>query len=309
MRYVKLGEKERDVSEIVLGTMRIADMSAGEVESLIETGLEHGINAIDTADIYAAGKSEELLGEVFATNPALRDKVWLQTKCGIRPDSDFTWYDWSKDHIVQSVDGSLKRLHTDHLDGLLLHRPDALMEPDDVADAFDELHREGKVASFGVSNCSPMQMELLASAGSFPIFGDQVQLSCAFTPMLDAGFEVNMQWNSAANRDGGILEYCHRKDIAVQTWSSLQYGFFEGTFLGSDRYPELNKVLDRIAEENHVTNTAVALAWILRIPGKMQSVVGTTKKSRLADTAAACDFSLSRKEWYEIYLAAGNRLP
>lgn len=309
MKYLSFGTQKREVSQIVLGVMRISSLSVSETADLVEGALDAGINALDAADIYAGGKCEEILGDAFASRPGLREKCFLQTKCGIRIDPDFTWFDFSKEHILEAVDASLKRLRTDRIDSLLLHRPDALMEPGEIAEAFESLHRAGKVLDFGVSNMNPMMMELLRRELPFPIVTNQVQLSCAFTPSIDAGFHVNMQDNPAVMRDGGILEYCRMRGIVIQAWSSLQYGYFGGVFLGSDKYPELNRVIDRIASEKGVSSAAVALAWILRIPGRMQAVIGTTKLSRARDAAQACDISLSKKEWYEIYLAAGNTLP
>lgn len=316
MRYITFGPKRREVSEIILGLMRIGpgkttanSLGIADVEKLLDTALDCGINMLDNADIYANGACEERLGEVFAVRPDLREKFFLQTKCGIVKDPDLTYFDFSMEHILTSVDQSLQRMRTDHLDALLLHRPDALMEPEEIAEAFDILHRSGKVLNFGLSNCSPMMIERLSAVLTVPICADQIQLSAAFTPALDAGFNFNTMADGGIMRDGGILEYCGMKHIAVQAWSSLQYGFFEGVFLGSDKYPELNRVLDEIAEEKGVTNTAVALAWILRIPIAMQAVIGTTKPQRIRDAAAAASFTLSRKDWYRIYLAAGNTLP
>lgn len=309
MKYIEFGAEKRQASKVVIGLMRIAKMTTKEVTALIEAGLESGINFLDTADIYAAGKSEEIIGNVFAENPALREKVILQTKCGIRIDEDFTWFDYSKQHILAAVDGSLKRMKTDYLDSLLLHRPDALMEPEEIAEAFSELYKAGKVKNFGVSNFNPIMMDMFRKSVSFPIAANQVQLSVAHTPMLDAGFQVNMHWNGGVMRDGGILEYCHMNDIIIQAWSVLQYGYFEGVFLGSDKYPELNAVLNRLAAEKGVTPGAVALAWILRYPAKIQTVIGTTKPARVKESAAAADVALTKKEWYEIYLSAGNKLP
>lgn len=309
MRYIEFGSDNRKASEIILGLMRISKMTTAEVKNLIDAALEVGINFLDTADIYAKGVCEEILGDVFKENPSLRDKVILQTKCGIRIDDDFTWFDFSKEHILNAVDGSLKRLKVDDIDCLLLHRPDALMEPDEIAEAFTKLHEAGKVKDFGVSNMNPIMVERLATALPFPIVTNQVQMSCAFTPMFNAGFNVNMENDAAIMRDGGVLEYCQSNGIVIQAWSALQYGYFEGVFLGSEKYPKLNAVLDRLAAEKGVTNTAIALAWILRYPGKMQAVIGTTKASRVKESAAATEIELSKKEWYEIYLSAGNILP
>ena len=306
---LKFGMDEKNVSPVVLGLMRIVDMPVNEVSTLIQTALDHGIDFLDTADCYGKGKSEELLGKVFAQNKGLRENVFVQSKCGIRVDPDFVWFDFSKEHILEAVDGSLRRLGIDYLDCLLLHRPDALMEPDEIAEAFRTLCDAGKVKNFGVSNMNPLMMELLKKYLPFPIAANQVQLSCAFTPAFDAGFNVNMENDAAVMRDGGILEYCRMHDIAIQAWSVMQYGFFEGVFLDSPKYPKLNKVLERIGREKGVGAGVIALAWLLRYPAKMQAVIGTTKADRVIDSAKAADVCLSKKEWYEIYLSAGNMLP
>lgn len=309
MRTIEFGKDKDKVSEIVMGLMRIDHMKSDDAAALIKTGLEQGINFLDTADCYGNGEAESVLGKVFTENKGLREKVFLQSKCGIRNDPDFTWFDFSKEHILEAVDGSLKRLHTDHLDCLLLHRPDALMEPEEIAEAFQKLYDVGKVRNFGVSNMNPVMMDMIRKFVPFPIVTNQAQLSCAFTPSLNAGFHVNMEDDAAVMRDGGLFEYCHANDIVIQAWSALQYGYFEGVFLGSEKFPELNKVLERIAQEKGVTSMAVALAWILRYPGKTQAVIGTTKKERVIEAAKATEFTLTKKEWYEIYLSAGNTLP
>ena len=316
MRYIPFGESKEKLSEVVLGLMRIGpgktttqSMSVQEVEFLLDTAFDAGINMLDNADIYANGVCEKMLGEVFAGRPDLRQKFFLQTKCGIVKDPDITYFDFSKEHILESVDNSLLRMQTDHIDSLLLHRPDALMEPEEIAEAFAILKAGGKVRHFGLSNCSPMMIERLKKVLTVPVAADQIQLSAAFTPAIDAGFNFNTLTDAGIMRDGGIIEYCGMNDIVIQAWSVMQYGFFEGVFLGSEKYPALNRVLDRIAEDKGVTNTAVALAWILRLPVSMQAVIGTTKPQRIRDSAAAASFTLTRKEWYEIYLAAGNILP
>ena len=308
MRYIEFGTQKVKVSEIVAGLMRIPAMSTAELEVLVETCLEEGINAFDLADIYGGGKCEENIGKLLAVRPDLREKMWIQSKCGICP-GEFTVFDFSKEHILESVDGILSRLGTDHLDSLLLHRPDALMESEEVAEAFDILQESGKVLDFGVSNENPMQMELLKKCVKQPLAANQLQLSAAFTPSINEGFNVNMGIDAGIVRGAGIFEYCHLKDIVIQAWSSLQYGYFQGVFFGVPKYEKLNAVIDRIAGEKGVTNTAVALAWILRYPAKMQAVVGTTKPERIRESARACDFTLTRREWYEIYQAAGNKLP
>ena len=207
------------------------------------------------------------------------------------------------------MDGILKRLNTDHLDALLLHRPDALMEPEEVQEAFETLFESGKVLNFGVSNMNPMQMRLLKTGVKFPLCANQVQMSLAHTPMLDAGFSTNLFWDAGINRDGGILEYCRMEGMVVQTWSPLQYGYFEGTFLGSDKYPKLNEALQEMAEKYGVGVDTTAFAWLLRYPAKMQVITGTTTPKRLQSAARAAEVTLSREDWYALYRAAGNVLP
>lgn len=308
MKYITLGQDDKELSEIVLGMMRISDKSVKEVEELVETALSVGINAFDLADIYGGGRCEELLGQVLNNRPDLREKMWIQSKCGIRIE-EFTYFDFSKDYIIKSVDGILQRLKIDHLDSLLLHRPDALMESDQVAEAFDLLYKQGKVRDFGVSNQNPMMMELLKKEVKQPLSINQLQLSAAFTPGFESGFHVNMEGDKAAMRDGSIFEYCQLHDVVIQAWSVLQFGYFEGNFVGSEKFQALNQVLDRLAIKYGVTSSTIAISWILRYPAKMQAVVGTTNPKHLREASQATNFSLTRKEWYEIYLAAGNDLP
>lgn len=308
MRYIKFGERQKEVSEVVLGLMRISEMTVDQVEDLIESALAVGINAFDIADCYGHGKCEQVLGEVLKRRPDLREKMWIQSKCGIRME-EFTYFDFSKEHILEAVDGILERLNVDYIDSLLLHRPDALMEPAEIAKAFDLLKSQGKVIDFGVSNQNPMMMALIQKDVNQPLVANQLQLSAAFTPSFDAGFHVNMKQEAGIVRDSSIFEYCRLHDVVIQAWSVLQFDYFGGVFLGSEKYPELNHVLNRLAEKYHVSPSAVAIAWVLRYPAKMQAVIGTTKKARVAEAAKAAEIQLTRKEWYEIYLAAGNDLP
>ena len=308
MRYITLGQDDKELSEIVLGMMRIKDKSVKEVEELVETALSVGINAFDLADIYGRGRCEELLGLVLKNRPDLREEMWIQSKCGIRIE-EFTYFDFSKDYIIKSVDGILQRLKIDHVDSLLLHRPDALMESDQVAEAFDLLYKQGKVRNFGVSNQNPMMMELLKKDVKQPLAVNQLQLSAAFTPGFESGFHVNMEDSQAAMRDGSIFEYCKLHDVVIQAWSVLQFGYFRGNFVGNEKFQALNQVLERLAIKYGVTSSTIAISWILRYPAKMQAVVGTTNPKHLREVSQAANFSLTRKEWYEIYLAAGNNLP
>ena len=305
MKKIKIANCALEASEIALGCMRISEMSDQEISTLIHTALDEGINFFDHADIYGSGQSEARFAEALHMNPGLREKMILQSKCGIRKG----FFDFSKEHILEAVDGSLKRLQTDYLDVLLLHRPDALVEPEEVAEAFTILQDSGKVKYFGVSNQNPMQIELLTKFVKQPIVFNQLQLSITNTGMMDAGLNVNMHIDPSIDRDGSILDYCRLKEITIQTWSPFQYGYFEGVFLDNAKFPELNKKINEIALSRRVANTTIAVAWLLRHPAHMQPIVGTTNPGRVRDICKASDVNLSREEWYEIYLAAGNKLP
>lgn len=308
MDYIEYGANKTRASKLMLGMWRFADETPEHVAELVETCLDCGVNALDTADVYGRGHCEELLGEAFALRPGLRDQVFLQTKVGIRKEPH-TWFDFSFQHIVEGCEASLKRLNTDHVESLLLHRPDILMEPEEVAEAFTRLHDAGKVLDFGVSNMNPTTMHFLQKWLPFPIAANQMQLSAAYTPMIDAELYVDRAEDYAVMRDGGVMEYCRENDIAIQTWSSLQVGYEKKVLFGHPNHPQLNAVLERMAEEKGVTPTAVALAWILRYPAKMQAIIGTSKASRIRDAAEACSISISRQEWYEIYATDGRRVP
>ena len=304
MKTFLLGGK--NVSRVAQGCMRISGMGPAELDRLIKSDLELGINFFDHADIYGSGACEELFGNFLHENPGLRDRMMIQSKCGIRGGT----YDFSKKHILHAVEGILTRLRTDHLDYLLLHRPDTLMEPDEVAEAFAGLYRDGKVCCFGVSNQHPMQIELLQQAlGEISIVIDQLQFSLTNTTMIDAGINVNMENSGAVNRDGMILEYCRLHHITIQPWSPFQHGFFEGPFIGSEKYPELNRKLEEIAARYNTTPTGMAIAWILRHPACMQPIVGSVRPERMTEIAAAADITITHDEWYELYKASGKSLP
>lgn len=307
MKKISIGKGEILASEVSLGCMRMADLSVKDAAQVINTSLENGIDFFDHADKYGDGKSEEVFSQAIDMKPAIREKIFLQSKCGIRVNPDL--YDFSKEHILYAVDGSLKRLKTDYLDTLLLHRPDALMEPEEIAEAFTSLHSSGKVRYFGVSNQNPMQIELLNRYLNQKIIINQLQLSLTNTGMIDAGLTVNMHADQSINRDGSILDYCRLKDITIQAWSPFQYGFFEGVFLGSGKYPKLNQIIDRIAAKYGVPNTAIAVAWISRHPARIQTIIGTMNSSRIKDICRESEITLTKEEWYELYLSAGNILP
>ena len=305
MKKLRIGTSGLEVSEISLGCMRIGGMEPSAVDELIKTSLDLGIDFYDHADIYGGGKCEEVFAESVARLGIARERLVLQSKCGIRKG----FFDFSKEHILASVDGILQRLETDYLDVLLLHRPDALIEPEEIAEAFDTLVQSGKVRNFGVSNFNPQQIELLQASLPMHLQANQLQLSVMHTGMIDQGVTVNMAHENSVDRDGGILDYCRLKKITVQAWSPFQFGFFEGVFIDHPKFPELNKVLDDLSAEYGVTKTGLAIAWIQRHPAKIQSVLGTTSPDRVRQVAEACKIELSRPHWYEIYRAAGNILP
>ena len=305
MRTMRLGTSTLEVPVLAVGCMRINGLEKQEAERFVQTALDNGANFFDHADIYGGGTCEEIFADAIHMNSTIREKIILQSKCGIRKGM----FDFSKEHILGSVDGILKRLKTDYLDVLLLHRPDALVEPEEVAEAFDQLYRSGKVRNFGVSNQNPMQIQLLQRYLKQPIIANQLQLSITNATMISAGIHVNMLDESALNRDGSILDFCRLNDITIQPWSPFQYGFFEGVFLNNEKFPELNTKIDEIAAKYEVTNTTIALAWLLRHPAQMQPVTGTMNVDRLLDCIKASELYLTREEWYEIYRSAGNILP
>ncbi|MCD6336926.1 MAG: aldo/keto reductase [Candidatus Marinimicrobia bacterium] len=305
MKPLPLPTTTLPTSEIILGCMRIAKLSKGDASLLLNTALDSGINFFDHADIYGAGRSEEVFAEALSMNPALRENIYIQTKCGIRKG----YFDFSKEHILNSVDQSLKRLKTDYIDTLLLHRPDTLVEPEEVAETFNTLDSAGKVKHFGVSNHNPGQIELLQKFVDQKLIINQLQFSPTNTGMIDRGFNVNMENPSSIDHDGGILDYCRLHDIRIQLWSPFLFGYFEGIYLDHPKFPELNEALERIAKEKNTNKSALIITWMLRHPAKMQPIVGTTNPERLVDICKASDITLSRPEWYEIYRAAGNELP
>lgn len=302
---MEIGKSNMDASRIGLGCMRMADLSVAEAGKIINAALDNGITLFDHADIYGNGKSEALFGEVLACNKGMRERMRLQTKCGIREG----FYDLSKAHIVSSVDDSLKRLQTEYIDLLLLHRPDALMDVYEVGEALYQLQRSGKVKQFGVSNFNAAQIALLQEVCKVTLQVNQVQFSLMHAGMVRQGIENNMMTAGAVERDMATMSYCQLQGITIQAWSPLQYGFFEGNFVDNDKFPKLNEVLGRIANEQGVTKSAVAIAWILRHPSNMQVLVGTMNVEHLQQLCHAVHVRLSRREWYELYQAAGYELP
>lgn len=308
MLKLDLGKSGLIASNISLGCMRMAGLSDLDAAKVINAAYENGINFFEHADVYGHGTSEEIFARGLKEAGINRSDILLQTKCGIRPAEKM--FDFSKEHIMTSVDKSLKRLGTDYIDVLALHRPDTLVDPVEVAEAFNELEKAGKVKQFGVSNQNVAQLELLSKYVEQKLIVNQLQFSIMHTPMIDHGFNVNMTRDTKSiDYDGGILEYTRLHDITIQAWSPYQFGFFEGVFVDNPKFPELNAKLEEIGNKYGVSKTAVATVWILTHPANMQVVVGTMNPERITDIASASEVKLSRQEWYEIYRAAGNVLP
>ena len=303
-RVIKNTTKE--ISPIIMGCMRLTKLTEDEAVSHIKNGYDHGVNFFDHADIYDGGKCEELFGKAFKKTGIKREDVFIQSKCGIVPGK---MYDLSKKHILESVDGILERLGTPYLDSLLLHRPDALIEPSEVWEAFYNLEKEGKVRYFGISNFNSMQIRLLQKYVEFPLLFNQMQLSPVHCPLITQGLEVNMDSDGAINRDDSTLDYCRLHNITIQAWSPFQHGFIEGPFLNNPKYEKLNKVLEKIGEKYNVSSTTIVTSWLLRHPCNMQVIAGTMNKNRFNEICKARDIEITRDEWYEIYMASGNILP
>ncbi len=306
MKTITIGQSPLRASAVAVGCMRFSKMETPAMAHFLHTALENGVNFFDHADIYGGGESERVFARALKSDSTLhREDMIIQSKCGIMRGM----YNLSKEHILEAVDGILERLEIDYLDSLLLHRPDALVEPDEVAEAFDILHAAGKVRYFGVSNHKPMQIELLQKSVRQPICINQMQLSLPVSNMVANGMEVNMTTDGAIDRDGSVLDYCRLKDITLQAWSPFQIPSFRAPFIGNPDYPELNAVLNEVAEEHNVSPTAIAAAWILRHPAHIQLIAGTTNESRLIEITRAAEIELSRPEWYRLFLVAGHPLP
>lgn len=310
MKTFVLPQTEITVPAVVTGVMRIQDKSDAEVRALYDASLDAGINFFDHADIYGSSVHgcETRFAEALRLSPAEREQIVLQTKAGIVTDGPY--FDFSYDHLIEAVHGSLAALRTDYIDILLLHRPDALVEPEEVARAFDELAAAGKVRAFGVSNHTPAQIELLKRYVRQPLVANQLQLSITHAPIIAQGVAMNMaDLDQSISRDLGVLDYCRAHDITVQAWSPMQAGFFTGPFLGNPGFPELNAVVDALATKYAVAPEAIATAWITRHPAQLQVVLGTTSAERIRASAAGADVTLTRPEWYDLYRAAGHLVP
>lgn len=308
MNRINLPNGLENVSRLILGCMRMPDLPIDKAAEMVKTSMDLGINFFDNATCYTDGVAEERFGEAWTKAGIARDRFILQTKCGLCFDRNE--FDWRRETILSSVDDSLRRMKTDYLDILLLHRPDLLYEPEEVAAAFDALEKSGKVRHFGVSNVPPMMLEVLKHTVKQPLIINQLQLSLEQSQLIDAAFYMNnLTTERSIDRDNGLLDYCRLHNITIQAWSPLQYGMFGGCFIDDPKYPELNATLAELAEKYHVTKAAIALAWILRHPAQMQVIVGTMNPRHLEESAAATQVSLTHHEWYQLYLAAGKFLP
>lgn len=298
----------QNASAIILGCMRMPALSVAEAENIIHTAVDLGVNFFDNATCYTNGEAEARFGDAFAQSGIRREDVVIQTKCGLCFERNE--FDWTKENILSSVDDSLRRMKTDYLDVLLLHRPDLIFEPEQVAEAFDQLEKAGKVRYFGVSNVPTLQIELLRKYVRQPLVFNQLQLSLEQSQLIDQALYINnLTTDRSIDRDNGTLDYCRLHDITVQTWSPLQHGFFKGCFIDDPAFPELNKALQELGEKYNASKTAVAIAWILRHPAKMQAIAGTMNPAHLKDICEASRIDLTHHEWYQLYLASGKYLP
>lgn len=295
---------------IIIGCMRFASFDKTSMNKVIHLCLDNNFNHFDHADIYGNGRSEEVFGEaLFSDSSIKREDLVIQTKCGIVNNIEYPHYNLSKEHIIKSVESSLKRLKTDYIDILLLHRPDALVQPEEVAQAFDCLKSSGKVLEFGVSNHKAAQISLLQKYLNQKLIINQLQFSLACSNMVANGMEVNMTTPGAFDYDDSVLDYCRLNDITIQAWSPLQMPNWQGCFINNSNYSQLNEVLCEIACKYDTTPSSVAYAWILRHPAKMQVVTGSTSESHLFEAFNSVKIQLSREEWYRLYLASGHILP
>ena len=309
MKHIHIANGPQNASQIILGCMRMPALSADDAAAVIRTAYEQGINFFDNATCYGEdGEAETRFGDAFRMTGIPRGDVYIQSKCGLLfKDGEFNW---SKETILSAVDDSLRRMKLDYLDALLLHRPDLLYEPEQVAEAFDALESSGKVRFFGVSNVPSMMLAVLRRYVRRPLVINQLQFSLDQSQLIDQALYMNnLAADRSLDRDNGTLDYCRLHDITVQAWSPLQRGFFGGCFVGDPDFPELNRVLGELAEQYGVSPTAIAIAWILRHPAKIQAIVGTMNPAHLKDICAAGDIVLTHNEWYRLYLASGKFLP
>ncbi|MGJ3239047.1 MAG: aldo/keto reductase [Anaerolineae bacterium] len=319
METYQIPQTELQTSRLAYGTWHLggswdseplSDDLKQRADQLIHTAVEHGITLIDLADIYTRGKSDEAVGHVIKQDPSLRDKILLQAKSGIvLPDELFSGsiahYDFSYENLTRKVESTLQRLNTDYVDLLLLHRPDPLVEPAEVARAFDDLNQSGKVRYFGVSNHTPMQIELLKQYLDQPLVINQIEINILHNDLINDGIVANTT-NAGYTGARGTLDYCRANQMLIQAWSPVAGGQL---FTRDDNAPEHVKdtaqLIRELAETHQTTPSAIALAWLLRHPAPIQPILGTLKAERIAESVLADAVTLSRLEWYQL-LAAAN---
>lgn len=305
MKKIQIGASEVVASQLAHGCMRMSGLSTSEAAAVIDAAYDSGIDFFDHADIYGRGKSEEVFAAALKETSIQRSDLLLQSKVGIRKG----FFDFSKEHIVSSVENILKRLDTDYLDFLLLHRPDTLMEPEEVAAAFDHLFNSGKVRHFGVSNQNRGQIELLQHYCDQSLDVNQLQFGPAHTPMIDEGLNVNMLNAESVDHTGGLLEFCRWQKITIQPWSPFQVDLGQGLFMKHPDYVKLTQTLEAYASQKGVSLEAMVMAWIFRHPAQMQPIVGSMNPERIRKMADGANVELSREEWYDIYMSGGRILP
>ena len=310
MEIIKLGfDRGPLVSRIACGLWRIHTLDLQRAQDFVAYAIEQGVNYFDNAAIYGGGEAELQFGKILSSNPSLRDRLILQTKCGnLISQGGMRYYDFSKQEILSSVENSLRRLRTDYLDILLLHRPDPLAEPEEIADAFESLKRSGKVRWFGVSNQNPGQIELLKKYLTVPLVLNQLQFGLAHADMAARNLYVNTEAFTHHNFDDDVLDYCQLNRLTVQAWSPMQYGDSAGTFLNNPDFPVLNQALKDIGAHYGISPAAAAIAWILRHPAKISPILGTLNPQHLSDLLQAQTAEMSRIDWYALLTAAGYKV-
>ncbi|MCZ0716783.1 aldo/keto reductase [Aerococcus kribbianus] len=308
----QIGNADLYASPLILGIMRMADKSTKEAAVALETAFDHGIYHIDSADIYGKGEADSRFGQALKASSLNRDDLIIQNKAGIViKEAGGPRYDFSKAHLISAVDQSLEKMGIDYLDNFLLHRPDPLMQVEEVAEAFYYLKHSGKVRHFGVSNFNPSQIEFLQSALLDKLQTNQLQFGLMHADMISQGVNTNMSYDEGASENGnaGLIEYCRFKQITIQAWSPFQFGMIQGSFIDHPDFPELNAKLAELADRHQVGKNAIAAAWILKHPANMQVIIGTMTPDHIKDSAQAAHIKLSNQEWYDLYLAAGHPLP
>lgn len=314
MEKMKIGTSNLEASRIAFGCMSLGGgwnknpislEDENKAFAAVDCALENGINFFDHADIYCLGKSEEVFSRILDKRPRLRENLILQSKCGINAFAKVPHYDFSKDYILNAVDGILNRLKTDYLDVLLLHRPDSLVEPEEVAEAFDILKTSGKVRHFGVSNHNAMQIKLLNKCLNQPLIINQLEISLANSGVIDEGMNVNSNTNPGLMRSFGTLEYCRLHDITPQAWSPLAGGRLLDDRI--EKYRRLNTVLEEYSKKYGVKKGAIVIDWLLRHPAKIQPIIGTRSIERIEGICEGSHVKLTREEWYNLYNLVEHR--